>query len=197
MINIGSPLFDSAADASSCRTSQCSRDVRLPSSQWGIAGLADHVPNATGALSRTCARDRTADGKMHGNDFVRRAIERRFLSAFSASHLDMIPPRHPATYAIEAVKPLSPPDSWGDCVVADIGLGTVVRIAALYVVPPPMEDSMCWEMDYRFLAEQKKAQETRIKEEQRAGVIDKLLSEANRQSESTDATPVKEVAPAK
>src|SRR6476646_4830184 len=32
--------------------------------------------------------------------------------------------------AIEAVKPLSPPDSWGDFVVADIGLGTVVRIAA-------------------------------------------------------------------
>ena len=46
---------------------------------------------------------------------------------------------------------------------------------------------MCWEMDYRFFAEQKKAQETRIKEEQRAGVIDKLLSEANKQSESTNA----------
>ena len=99
--------------------------------------------------------------------------------------------------AIEAVKPLSPPDSWGDFVVADIGLGTVVRIAALYMVPSPMENSMCWEMDYRFFAEQKKAQETRIKEEQRAGVIDKLLSEANKQSESTNATPVKEVAPAK
>ena len=39
---------------------------------------------------------------------------------------------------------------------------------------------MCWEMDYRFFAEQKKAQETRIKKEQRAGVIDKLLSEANK-----------------
>ena len=56
---------------------------------------------------------------------------------------------------------------------------------------------MCWEMDYRFFAEQKKAQETRIKEEQRAGVTDKLLSEANKQSESTSATLVKEVAPAK
>src|SRR5262249_35055366 len=61
----------------------------------------------------------------------------------------------------------------------------------------PMEDSMCWEMDYRFFAEQKKAQENRITEGQRAGVIDKLLSEANRQSESADATPVKEAAPAK
>ena len=50
---------------------------------------------------------------------------------------------------------------------------------------------MCWEMDYKFFAEQKKAQETRIKEEQRAGVIDKLLSEANKQSETPP--PVKEV----
>jgi hypothetical protein len=83
-----------------------------------------------------------------------------------------------------------------NCVVADVGLGTVLRIAALLVVPSPMEDLMCWEMDYRFFAEQKKAQETRIKEEQRAGVIDKLLSEATK-SESTNATPVKEVAPAK
>ena len=56
---------------------------------------------------------------------------------------------------------------------------------------------MCWEMDYRFFADQKKAQENRAKEEQRAGVIDKLLSEANRQRESTNATPVKEVTPAK
>ena len=78
-----------------------------------------------------------------------------------------------------------------------MGLGTVVPIAALLVVPSPMEDSMCWEMDYRFFAEQKKAQENRIKEEQRAGVIDKLLSEANRQSESTEAPTVKEAAPAK
>ena len=56
---------------------------------------------------------------------------------------------------------------------------------------------MCWEMDYRFFTEQKKAQENRIKEEQRAGVIDQLLSETNKLSESTDAPPVKEVAPAK
>jgi hypothetical protein len=65
------------------------------------------------------------------------------------------------------------------------------------MVPLSMEDLMCWEMDYRFFAEQKKAQETRIKEEQRAGVIDRLLSEANKQNESTNATPVKEVTPAK
>ncbi len=57
---------------------------------------------------------------------------------------------------------------------------------------------MCWEIDYNFWAEQKKAQQTRIKQEQRAGVIDQLLTGANT-AEKTDAeaTPVKEVAPAK
>ena len=58
---------------------------------------------------------------------------------------------------------------------------------------------MCWEIDRQFFAEQMKAQETRVKQEQRAGVIDKLLNEANKQGEKTniEGTPVKEVAPAK
>jgi len=58
---------------------------------------------------------------------------------------------------------------------------------------------MCWEIDYRFLAEQMKAKEARIKQEQRAGVIDQLLNEANKPGEETsvEATPAKEVAPAK
>ncbi len=57
---------------------------------------------------------------------------------------------------------------------------------------------MCWEIDYKFFAEQqKKAQEARIKQEQRAGVIDRLLTEANEQGEKTEETPVKDVAPAK
>jgi protein-disulfide isomerase len=62
-----------------------------------------------------------------------------------------------------------------------------------------MEDSMCWEIDRKLFAEQKKAQETRVKQEQRAGVIDKLLNDANKQGEKTnvEGTPVKEVAPAK
>jgi hypothetical protein len=61
-----------------------------------------------------------------------------------------------------------------------------------------MEDAMCWEIDYKFLAEQKKAQETRIKQERRAGLIDGLLNQANTQSEKTaEETPVKEAAPAK
>jgi protein-disulfide isomerase len=62
-----------------------------------------------------------------------------------------------------------------------------------------MEDSMCYEIDYQILAAQKKAQEARIKQEQRAGVIDQLLNEANKQGDKTnvEGTPVEEVAPAK
>jgi len=58
---------------------------------------------------------------------------------------------------------------------------------------------MCWEIDYRYLAEQKKAQDAQIKQEQRAGVIKDLLSDANKQGETTNVeeAPVKEVAPAK
>ena len=58
---------------------------------------------------------------------------------------------------------------------------------------------MCWEIDRQFFAEQKKEQETRVKQEQRAGVIDKLLNDANKQGEkaNVETTPVKEVAPAK
>ena len=57
---------------------------------------------------------------------------------------------------------------------------------------------MCWEMDYEFFAEQKKAQEARIKQEQRAGVIDQLLNDANKQDQKTNVqgAQVTEVAPA-
>ena len=55
---------------------------------------------------------------------------------------------------------------------------------------------MCWEIDYKFFAEQKKAQE--IKQERRDCLIDRLLNEANRQGEKTaEETPAKEAAPAK
>ena len=61
-----------------------------------------------------------------------------------------------------------------------------------------MEDSMCWEIDYKFFPELEKARETRTKE-QRAGVIDSLLNEAIKQSDkaNVEGTTVKEVAPAK
>jgi hypothetical protein len=61
-----------------------------------------------------------------------------------------------------------------------------------------MEDTMCWEIDYKFFAEQKKAQEARIKQERRAGIVDQLLNEASKQDEKTvEEMPLKEVVPAK
>jgi hypothetical protein len=60
-----------------------------------------------------------------------------------------------------------------------------------------MEDSMCWEIDYRWLAEQKKAEESKAKQEQRSEVIEKLLSEASKPPEKSDQAPVKETIPAK
>ena len=58
---------------------------------------------------------------------------------------------------------------------------------------------MCWEMDYKFFAEQKKAQEAQTKQEQRKGVITKLLNEVNKPTEKTNVeeTPAKESVPAK
>jgi protein-disulfide isomerase len=77
----------------------------------------------------------------------------------------------------------------------------VICIAALSCgwFPSRMKDTMCWEIDYKLFAEQKKAQEIRIEQESRAGVIDQLLNEANKQGEKSnvEGTPVKETAPAK
>ena len=58
---------------------------------------------------------------------------------------------------------------------------------------------MCWEIDYKLFAEQTKAQETRIKKEQSADIIDRLLNKANKQGEkaNVEETLVKEAAPAK
>ncbi len=58
---------------------------------------------------------------------------------------------------------------------------------------------MCWEIDYKFLVEQKKAQETRNKQQRRADLVDQLLNDAYQQDNETkvEGTPAKEVAPAK
>ena len=57
---------------------------------------------------------------------------------------------------------------------------------------------MCWEMDYYWLAEQKKAEETKAKQERRSDVIEKLLSGANKPADKPEeAPPVKETIPAK
>jgi hypothetical protein len=61
-----------------------------------------------------------------------------------------------------------------------------------------MENAMCWEIDYKFLAEKKKEQETRIKQERRTGLVDELLNQANKRSAKTaEEPPVKEAVPAK
>jgi hypothetical protein len=74
-------------------------------------------------------------------------------------------------------------------------VGTVISIAALSLVPSRMEDTMCWEIDYKFFAEQKKAKEI----EQQRRVIDQLLNEAQKQDDKSNVEemPVKETAPAK
>ena len=58
---------------------------------------------------------------------------------------------------------------------------------------------MCYEIDYLFFAEQKRAQEARAKQEQRAGVIHQLLEDANKPTEATKPkeAPAQEVVPAK
>jgi hypothetical protein len=62
-----------------------------------------------------------------------------------------------------------------------------------------MEDAMCYAKDYKVYDEQKKAKDTQVVRERRAGLIDRLLNTANKDGEQTKAegTPVKEVAPAK
>jgi hypothetical protein len=62
-----------------------------------------------------------------------------------------------------------------------------------------MEESMCWEMDHSLFVEQGKAKKAKVAKKERAGVIENLLNEANKEAEkaNVDATPVNEVMPAK
>jgi hypothetical protein len=58
---------------------------------------------------------------------------------------------------------------------------------------------MCYERDYKFFDDQKKAKDTQVEQERRAGMIDRLLNAANKHAEKTKAeeTPAKVAAPAK
>ena len=58
---------------------------------------------------------------------------------------------------------------------------------------------MCYGRDYYRIIEAEKAEEARIQQEQRrAGQIDKMLNEANKQAEeSKDPAAAKDVAPVK
>ena len=60
-------------------------------------------------------------------------------------------------------------------------------------------NAMCYERDYKIFEDRKKAEATRVVQERRAGLIDRLLNAANKHGEKTRAeeTPVKEVAQAK
>ena len=80
-------------------------------------------------------------------------------------------------------------------------LGTVDRIAELlyWWCARQMEDAMCYVKDYKVFDDQKKAEDSQVVQERRAGLIDRLLNAANKHGEKTKAegTSVKEVAPAK
>jgi hypothetical protein len=77
--------------------------------------------------------------------------------------------------------------------------GMLLSVAKCVCVQRWKEHTTCWEMDYQLSVKQQKPQKARMKQEQRAGFIDRLLNEAQKQAEDTNAeeTPVKEVVPAK
>lgn len=60
---------------------------------------------------------------------------------------------------------------------------------------------MCHARDFRMFEDRKqeKVEDAQLMQDRRAGVIDSLLSDANKQGEKTkpEGTPVKEIAPAK
>jgi hypothetical protein len=71
-------------------------------------------------------------------------------------------------------------------------------LAAFFMRPHQPEDAMCYSSDYYRMIEAKKAEEARMEQQRRAGQIDKMLEEANKQVEQPkEARPVKDVAPAK
>ena len=57
---------------------------------------------------------------------------------------------------------------------------------------------MCYGRDYYRIVDDKKAEEAKVQQQRRAGQIDKMLSEANKQvEESKDPAAARDVAPAK
>jgi len=75
-------------------------------------------------------------------------------------------------------------------------LWTMLRSCFTVGAASQMEDVMCYERDYKIFEDRKKAEATRVVQERRTGLIDRLLNAANKHGE-TEETPVKEVAPAK
>ena len=53
-------------------------------------------------------------------------------------------------------------------------------VVLLSLCAPQMEDAMCYAKDYKIFDDQKKAEDTRVVQERRAGLIDRLLNDANK-----------------
>jgi hypothetical protein len=71
-------------------------------------------------------------------------------------------------------------------------------VAILSVRAPQMEEAMCYSRDYKVFEDQQKKAQAQANQERHTGVIDKLLDDANKQGDKAkEATPVKDVAPAK
>jgi hypothetical protein len=63
---------------------------------------------------------------------------------------------------------------------------------------PQMEAAMCYSRGYKLFDDQQKKAQDQANQDRRTGVIDKLLDDANKQGDETkEATPVKDVVPAK
>jgi hypothetical protein len=61
-----------------------------------------------------------------------------------------------------------------------------------------MEDAMCYSRDYKLLADQQKKEDAQLRRERRAGVLDTMLTDANKEAEKArEATQIEDVAPAK
>jgi hypothetical protein len=66
------------------------------------------------------------------------------------------------------------------------------------LVVPQMEDAMCYSRDYKLFEDQQKKADAQLRRERQSGVLDTMLNGLNKQAEEAkEATPIKDVAPAK
>jgi hypothetical protein len=57
---------------------------------------------------------------------------------------------------------------------------------------------MCYTRDYKHFEEQQKKADVKFRQERQSGLINTMLDDANKQAEKAkEATPIKDVAPAK
>ena len=63
-------------------------------------------------------------------------------------------------------------------------LWTMLRSCFTVGAASQMEDVMCYERDYKIFEDRKKAEATRVVQERRTGLIDRLLNAANKHGEA-------------